>query len=198
MKRLSLPLLVSIAAHASLVILLSGVIKYLGRSGELPLSGGGSGGSVFVEIVGDGGMGGARNMVQESEKSPQYSKKSAEKNAKKSGSPSIAMAGPGAGSGGPGTGSGPSGGTNPVLAEIRARIERAKRYPLLLRQSGVQGVAHVGFRINAEGRPEAVSLKSSSGSSALDEEALATIRRAAPFPLYPDALNIGIRFELGD
>ncbi len=196
MKRLSIPMLVSIVAHASLLIILSGVIKkFLDRGESLPLSGGGGRGSVFVEIVGDGGRGRSEPPLQEV--SPvKRPKKSVEEKTKGSGSPSVAMAGPGAGPGGPGPGSGPSGGTNAVLAEIRARIERAKRYPLLLRKSGVQGVALVGFRIDAHGQPEAVSLKSSSGSPALDEEALATVLRAAPYPVYGDPLTLGIRFEL--
>lgn len=196
MKRLSIPMLVSIVAHASVVIALLGVIRFLDRSESLPLTGSGGGrGSVFVEIVGDGGAGGIKPSAVQKDSSLRVSK-AAEKKAKASGSPSVAMTGPGAGPGGPGAGSGPSGGTNAVLAEIRARIERAKRYPLLLRKSGVQGVALVGFRIDAQGQPEAVSLKSSSGSPALDEEALATVRRAAPYPVYEDPLTLGIRFEL--
>lgn len=196
MKRLSIPMLISIVAHASVVIALLGAIRFLDHSESLPLTGSGGGrGSVFVEIVGDGGAGGIKPSAAQKDSSLRVSK-AAEKEAKASGSPSVAMTGPGAGPGDPGPGSGPSGGTNAVLAEIRARIERAKRYPLLLRKSGVQGVALVGFRIDAQGQPEAVSLKSSSGSPALDEEALATVRRAAPYPVYEDPLTLGIRFEL--
>lgn len=83
-----------------------------------------------------------------------------------------------------------------ILAEIRARIERAKRYPLMARRMNLEGVSHVRFAIDASGQPQGLALKSSSGSSVLDEEALSTIRRAAPFPAYGEPLEIGIRFEI--
>lgn len=87
---------------------------------------------------------------------------------------------------------------NPLLTEIRAKIERAKRYPALAKKLGVQGRALVQFRIGANGLPQEVRLQSSSGSPLLDEEALATIKRAAPFrPIAdPTALEVAIRFEL--
>lgn len=104
--------------------------------------------------------------------------------------------GSGTGSASPGTGSGPVSGADNILAEIRARIERAKRYPLLARKFGVEGRSLVRFQINTDGKPETVSLKSTSGSKLLDDEAIETIRRAAPYPLYADPLEIWIRFEL--
>ena len=209
MRRLSWPIVVSLAIHLAILLLAIGIGAFIHFGKNLPLSGSGGGGRVMIEIVGDGGSGGTEQKSMEAPaKTKTPTKKDAtfktekkapaheEASSKKSGSPSVAMAGPGIGSGGPGAGAGPEGGTNAILAEIRARIERAKNYPLLLRQSGVQGVARVAFRINAQGQPENVSLKSTSGSPALDQEALATIKRAAPYPLYEDALEIGIHFEI--
>ena len=108
---------------------------------------------------------------------------------------SPAPAGPGQGSLSVGPGSG-AGGTSAVLAQIHARIERAKRYPMVARKMQIEGVSFVRFAIDAGGQPQGLALKSSSGSSVLDEEALATIKRAAPYPTYPEALEIGIRFEI--
>jgi len=36
----------------------------------------------------------------------------------------------------------------------------------------------------------------SSGSSVLDEEALATVKRAAPLPYYPSPIRISLKFSL--
>ena len=106
----------------------------------------------------------------------------------------------GAGTGpsaGPGKGSGSStAGLDDILAQIRSRIERAKRYPLMARRRGLEGTSDVSFRILENGTVSGLKLARSSGSSPLDEAALATIRRAAPFPYYPKAIRIGIRFAL--
>jgi len=105
-------------------------------------------------------------------------------------------AGPGQGPGAPGPGSGEEGGTNSILADIRSRIERAKRYPVMARKMNMEGDSYVRFAIDSGGQPKDISLKTSSGYPVLDEEALATIRRAAPYPAYGEALVIGIRFHI--
>jgi TonB family protein len=107
-------------------------------------------------------------------------------------------AGNGAGtSAGPGVGAGSSReGRSEVLAQIRSRIERAKRYPLMARRRGLEGTADVTFRIQQDGSVGGLKLAQASGASSLDEAALSTIRRAAPFPYYPEPIRIGIRFAL--
>ena len=199
MKNLVGPVLLSIVVHALLILLLAGGFHFFWNQGSRPLAGSGGNGSVMVEIVGDGGMlttPGAPTQKQSSLKRPSPNEVLAPK--KPSGSPTLTLSGQGTGHGDFGVGSGPSGGNDLILAMIRARIEQAKRYPTLLRQSGVQGVAQVNFHIDADGHPEDLSIKTSSGSPALDEEALATIRRAAPYPAYESPLTIAIRFELKD
>ncbi len=94
-----------------------------------------------------------------------------------------------------GSGAGNEGGANPIVTEIRRRIERAKKYPEIARRSGIAGRTLVSFRIDPDGRPQEITLKMSSGSEILDQEALATIRRAAPFPNHENFLEIGIRFQ---
>jgi protein TonB len=46
----------------------------------------------------------------------------------------------------------------------------------------------VRFTVDRRGQLIASEVLQSSGSPILDEEALATIRRASPFPLPPDAI----------
>ncbi len=68
-----------------------------------------------------------------------------------------------------------------------ARIERFKRYPA--RAAGRFGVARIVFTIDRQGRLTDVRMVGSTGSAALDDEAIATVRRAAPFPPPPDAVS---------
>lgn len=100
-------------------------------------------------------------------------------------------------SAGPGIGVGSSEeGWDDILARIRSRIERAKRYPLMARRHGLEGTSDVTFQIQEDGTISRLTLTRSSGAAPLDAAALATIRRAAPFPFYPDPIQIGIRFAL--
>lgn len=64
-----------------------------------------------------------------------------------------------------------------------AHIERFKRYPRAARSRF--GVVRLAFTIDRQGRLKEVRVVSGSGSPILDEEAIATIRRAAPFPTPP-------------
>jgi protein TonB len=64
-----------------------------------------------------------------------------------------------------------------------AQIERFKRYPP--QAEGRFGIVRVAFSIDRSGRLLGARIISSSGSAILDDEALAIIRRAAPFPGPP-------------
>lgn len=66
------------------------------------------------------------------------------------------------------------------LARIMAQLHRAKPAG-----SGQQGRAVVRFAIQRSGAAGGVSLATSSGNSAIDQAALAMVRRAAPFPPLP-------------
>ncbi|MFO1464173.1 MAG: energy transducer TonB [bacterium] len=106
--------------------------------------------------------------------------------------------GPG-GVGAPGTGGSGSGGeASALLAKIRQKIARAKRYPHQARAEGIEGVCGLSFEIQPDGGLAYVKLTQSSGSSLLDEEALATVRRAAPFPYYAGPIRFSLRFSLKD
>lgn len=203
---------VSLFVHALAVA----AVVWISLKDEGPLPGRGGGSGVTVEIV--GGLGprggvdasGLKPEILEPETpkpkpdAPKILSQKESPRKTKPGSPqgdaipvgTPGPAGPGQGAGEPGPGSGAGDGRDRTLAEIHARIERAKRYPMMARKMNMEGVSFVRFEIDAEGKPQELSLKESSGFPLLDDEALATIRRAAPFPSYADSLVIGIRFRM--
>jgi protein TonB len=75
--------------------------------------------------------------------------------------------------------------------ELVARLERALRYPRELRVRGIGGAPLVRFTLDRSGKVLAFSLVQSSGHRALDEEALATVRRADPLPPFPPEMTQG-------
>jgi protein TonB len=86
---------------------------------------------------------------------------------------------------------------------IVALLERNKRYPPAAQARGEQGVAQVFFSLDRQGRVIDSRITRSSGAAALDEEALALLRRAEPFPAPPAELagpqvnlTVPIRFNL--
>jgi TonB family protein len=69
--------------------------------------------------------------------------------------------------------------------EIAARISAVKHYPDAARERAPHGVAVVSFLIGASGEVAKVSIIQSAGDPILDAEAVATVRRASPFPAPP-------------
>ena len=88
------------------------------------------------------------------------------------------------------------------MTQLNAALMRNKRYPVSARSRGEEGVAQVFFSLDRQGRLLESRLVRSSGSASLDEEALAMLRRAQPFPPPPpdwDGLmnfSVPIRFNL--
>lgn len=70
-------------------------------------------------------------------------------------------------------------------SRLLAHLEKYRRYPVRARAKGEEGTAYVRFRMDRQGRLLESSLARSSGSAQLDKAALATIKRAAPFPKPP-------------
>jgi TonB family protein len=69
---------------------------------------------------------------------------------------------------------------------VAAHLMRHKRYPDDARSRGDQGRAMVSFSLDGGGRVTRVSLVRGTGSSSLDQEATAMVRRASPFPAPPE------------
>ncbi|MDC7985021.1 TonB family protein, partial [Rhodoplanes sp. TEM] len=69
---------------------------------------------------------------------------------------------------------------------LLAELNRKKRYPAAAR--GRAGTARVAFTIDHDGRVVSRSIATSSGSPALDAEALALLDRASPLPVPPAEL----------
>lgn len=85
---------------------------------------------------------------------------------------------------------------NPVLAEIRQRIERAKRYPEQARAMRQEGHVNVQFQIQPNGSPSHIVILQSSGVTTLDNAARQAIERSAPLPPYTGAINFTLTFRL--
>jgi protein TonB len=69
--------------------------------------------------------------------------------------------------------------------KVRSKLSRAIRYPAEAKRQRLRGVAHVSFTVTSGGGVASVSLTKSTGSPILDQAALDTVRRAAPFPAIP-------------
>ncbi len=70
-------------------------------------------------------------------------------------------------------------------AMIRAKIERAKRYPLPAREMGLEGAVKLRFSLTGQGELLRVEVLKSSGIKILDQAAVEAVKRAAPFPPPP-------------
>lgn len=88
-------------------------------------------------------------------------------------------------------------------ATIVEWLERHKRYPLRARKRGIQGQVLLSLSLNADGEVLSFEIVESSGSSILDGEVLDMVRRAKPFPRFPDTkwassvkFHLPIRFQL--
>lgn len=76
-------------------------------------------------------------------------------------------------------------------AKVRLKLERTLDYPDEALSKKWGGKATVRISVNAQGKVLTVSLLKSSGKQSLDEEALATVRRASPLPKPPSDLIQG-------
>jgi protein TonB len=69
--------------------------------------------------------------------------------------------------------------------QIVLQIERHKGYPAAAQARHQTGIAQLAFTINRQGRVMASRVVQSSGHPLLDQETIATVQRAQPFPLPP-------------
>jgi len=78
--------------------------------------------------------------------------------------------------------------------DIVMQFERHKAYPRAAKERGEIGMVQLDFTIDREGRVTSSTIAKSSGYAALDEETLATVRRAQPFPTPPAGVS-GTAFQ---
>ena len=79
---------------------------------------------------------------------------------------------------------GGSGASSKYPGQVQVRVSRATRYPASAK--GSKGEAYVTFTVAADGDVSRLKLSRSSGNAALDDAALASVERAAPFPPIPE------------
>lgn len=75
--------------------------------------------------------------------------------------------------------------SNAYNALIVGHLEKYKRYPPAAR--GAVGKTMLRFTLDRDGKVVDVRIEKSSGNSVLDQEALAVVHRAEPFPKFPAA-----------
>jgi periplasmic protein TonB len=73
---------------------------------------------------------------------------------------------------------------------VIAHLSRHKQFPAEARDRGEGGTASVSFTITGSGAVTSVRLARSSGSSSLDREVQAMVRRASPFPPPPSGQSM--------
>lgn len=73
--------------------------------------------------------------------------------------------------------------------KLLAHVERRKRYPAAARAAKVTGAVRLSITIDRNGQLRSVRVAKGSGHAVLDEEALATARRASPYPAPPDGVG---------
>jgi periplasmic protein TonB len=75
------------------------------------------------------------------------------------------------------------------LAQVRAAIERHKRYPSAALRVGMTGYVVLRFVILADGRVIDASVAESSGHAAFGGAALESLRRAGTMPPFPETIQ---------
>jgi periplasmic protein TonB len=73
--------------------------------------------------------------------------------------------------------------------QVMAHLARHKNYPSTARAQGMEGRTVVHFTLSRSGQVISARLVGGSGAALLDQETLATVRRASPFPAMPSELG---------
>ena len=68
------------------------------------------------------------------------------------------------------------------LGQIKSNIQKRISYPRLARKMGWEGKVIVCFMVDKDGKVQDAHVVESSGYAALDKNAIATIKKAGPFP----------------
>ena len=89
----------------------------------------------------------------------------------------------------------PNGASLDYASRLRAWLEAHKTYPKRARMRREEGVVHVRFAVDRDGRLLRGDVVSSSGFASLDAEAMAMLDRSNPFPGAPHSVR-GERIEV--
>jgi protein TonB len=81
-------------------------------------------------------------------------------------------------------------------AVIVSSIERAKSYPRLARERGIEGVVRLRFRLKPQGEVERVEIIKSSGYDILDGASVRTLYRAGPMPYVRGWVEVPMAYVL--
>ena len=76
------------------------------------------------------------------------------------------------------------------LFSIRSKIEKNKKYPVIARKMGIEGITNVEFVIYRSGKLGTVKIFKSSGSQILDKAAVQAVKNAQPFSHIPEEINL--------
>jgi protein TonB len=82
------------------------------------------------------------------------------------------------------------------MGQLSSLLDRHKRYPAESLTRREHGTARVSFSLDRQGRVIESRIVQSSGAAALDEEALALLRRVQPFPVWPREVSAGDHLDL--
>ncbi len=86
-----------------------------------------------------------------------------------------------------------------IINDFLSQVEKRKEYPYIARRRGQEGTVTVAVRLNAAGELAGAQVVRSSGVVALDEAALALVRRVCPFIHNTGraiGMNIPIAYQL--
>lgn len=113
--------------------------------------------------------------------------------------PSSGSGGQAAATGKPGARSAGGQEISGIVNAFLQAVEKRKDYPYIARRRGQEGTVTVAVRLTAAGELAGAHVLHSSGVAALDEAALALVRRVCPFPHQAGraiAMNIPIAYQL--
>jgi protein TonB len=82
------------------------------------------------------------------------------------------------------------------LQYLQSAIEKAKTYPRLARERGIEGTVLVRFKVLPTGDVETVDVVRSSGAQILDDASVRTVYRAAPMPYVNGWVEVPMVYEL--
>ena len=78
------------------------------------------------------------------------------------------------------------------LGRLRQKVQTCLRYPMTARRLRLEGESLLRFIVHGDGSIGALALKRSSGHRTLDEQAIATLEKAAPFEAPPEGKEMTI------